>query len=260
MSITAPLLSIAAPPPKLLAHESYLFIGPHPDDIEVGCAPTVKRLTELNKDVHFLIVTDGRMGSVTGLLGDELVAVRQAECKKSAALIGVASENITFLPFHDGGLYSVEEAAKAIAREIVRVKADVVFAPDPDVRSECHLDHIKVGRAAKYAMNMAPYAPIMRGFGEGNAHSPNALALYFTDKPNAFIRVGKRAGLRREALLCHQSQFTEAQLSAILSYFTLRSIKMGLHCFSSRADGYRALAPVHWHCFPEAGEIYGRAE
>ncbi len=260
MSITAPLLSLIVPLPKLLGGESYLFIGPHPDDIEVGCAPTVKRLVELGKEVHFLIVTDGRMGSVIGLCGDELVPVRQAEAKESAALLGVAEENITFLPFCDGGMYQMEEVAKAIAREIVKVQADVVFAPDPDVRSECHLDHIKVGQAAKYAMNMAPYAPIMCGLGVRDAYASSALALYFTDKPNAFIRVSKYASFRKDALLCHKSQFTVVDMAAMLNYFSLRSMKMGLHCFASKADGYRSLAPVHWHCFPEAGELYGRSE
>lgn len=260
MSLTAPFLSLAAPLPKLLAHERYLFIGPHPDDIEVGCAPTVRRLTELNKEVRFLIVTDGRMGSVTGLSGGELVSVRQAEAKRSAALLGVPEENVRFLPFHDGGMYPMQDAAKAIALEIAAFRADVIFAPDADVKSECHLDHIKVGQAAKFAVNMAPYAPIMRGFGTEAVYAPKALALYFTDKPNAFIRTGKRAKLRREALSCHESQFSGCELNKICSYFTLRSIKMGLHCFALKADGYRALSPVHWHCFPEAGEIYGRCE
>lgn len=256
MSVTAPFLSAAAPLPKLVDFDSFLFIGPHPDDIEVACAPTVKRLTELNKKVSFLVVTDGRMGSVTGLSGDALVPVRQAEARKSAALLGV--DSITFLPFHDGGLYSVEDAAAAIAREIVRIAPDAVLAPDPDVKSECHLDHIKVGQAAKYAMNMAPFAPIMRGFGVDGAHAAKALALYYTDKPNSFIRVSKQYKAREQALRCHESQFKPEELSAILSYCALRSAKLGLHALALKADGYRALAPVHMHCFPEAYELYPR--
>lgn len=39
------ILKRVLPLPKLEQLESYLFIGPHPDDIEVACAPTVKKLT-----------------------------------------------------------------------------------------------------------------------------------------------------------------------------------------------------------------------
>lgn len=244
-----PLLKLAVPPPKLMAFERYLFIGPHPDDIEVACAPTVKRLTEAGKQVSFLIVTDGRMGSIDpALSGDTLVARRQAEARESAALLGV--NELCFLPFHDGGLYPVEQAAIALAKEIARLRPDVIFAPDPDVRSECHPDHIKTGQAAKSAICMCPFMSIMESVGGDACHAISALALYYTDRPNVRLRVARQFPSRLKALACHKSQFTEKDLKTLKLYFTLRSLRIGT--LRGKCDGYRAYSPVHTHCFPEA--------
>lgn len=244
-----PLLKRAVPLPKLESYERYLFIGPHPDDIEVACAPTVKKLAEAGKHVAFVILTDGRMGSIDPALSGEALALRrQAEARASAKLLGVA--DICFLPFQDGGLYPVEDAAVALTREILRVRPDAVFAPDPHVRSECHADHIKAGLAAKQAMTMAPFAALTESIGLSGSHTPAALALYYTDAPNALVRVARQLSARAEALRLHESQFTEVDIQNIARYFTLRSLRLG--GLRGRCDGYRVYAPVHMHCFPEA--------
>ena len=60
MSLTRLALGLAAPVPQVEAFDSYLFMGPHPDDIEVGAGATVAKLTAAGKRVTFLILTDGR--------------------------------------------------------------------------------------------------------------------------------------------------------------------------------------------------------
>lgn len=245
------ILKHYAPIPKPERFSSYLFIGPHPDDIELGCAPTVKKLTDAGKRVSFLIVTDGRMGaSDPAQCGEKLVETRRREARASAALLGVT--DVTFLPFADGGLYRAEDAAIAISEQIVRLRPDVVFAPDPDVRSECHADHCKVGLAAKMSMVMSPFASVMESVGGAGSHAVQALALYYTDRPNTFVGVRKTFSMRMQAIAAHESQFDEATRQQLKLYFTLRSIRFGLRRFSSLCDGYRVLAPVHMHCFPEA--------
>lgn len=247
------ILKSVAPIPRLDSFERYLFVGPHPDDIEIGCAPTIRALTQAGKRVSFLILTDGRMGATDPKLsGDALVDIRKAEALASARLLGV--DDVTFLPFHDGAMYSVEEAACALAKEIVRLKPDAVFAPDPDVISECHLDHIKTGMAAKAAMNMAPFESVMQSIGAGGSHSIKALAFYYTDKPNAYVPVRRTFSARAEAIDCHKTQFGEKAAGDICMYFKLRSIRFGLRRLKGMCDGYRALAAVHMHCFPEASE------
>ena len=247
------ILKRVAPLPKLASFERCLFLGPHPDDIEVACAPSVRALTNAGKHVSFVILTDGRMGTTDlSIAGDPLVEIRRQESLASAKLLGVT--DVTFLPFHDGAMYSVEEAACAVAKEIVRLKPDVVFAPDPNVISECHLDHLKAGLAAKAAMNMAPFESVMQSIGGSGCHSVKALAFYYTDKPNAYLPIRKFFSARAEALACHKSQFEEKMIQDVCMYFKLRSIRFGLRNLQGMCDGYRALSATHMHCFPEASE------
>ena len=247
------ILKRVAPLPKLTAYERYLFVGPHPDDIEVACAPTVLALTQAGKHVSFVVLTDGCMGTADpALAGAALVEIRQKESLASAKLLGVT--DVTFLPFHDGAMYPVEEAAAAIAKEIVRLKPDIVFAPDPNVRSECHLDHIKTGIAVKTSVIMSPFESVMQSVGGTGCHSVSGLAFYYTDRPNAYVPVKKTFAARKAALLEHKSQFDEKTIDDIGMYFKLRSVRFGLRTLKGLSDGYRALSPMHMHCFPEASE------
>ena len=106
------LLKKAVPIPRIEDYASYLFIGPHPDDIEVAAAPTVAKLTAAGKRVDFLIATDGCMGSLDGRLsGRRLAEIRKEEALASSKQLGAAS--VTFLDFEDGGKYSVEALSEA---------------------------------------------------------------------------------------------------------------------------------------------------
>ena len=44
------------PLPDLLSLKRVLFVGPHPDDIEISSGGLVKKLINLGKEVYFLIV------------------------------------------------------------------------------------------------------------------------------------------------------------------------------------------------------------
>ena len=60
MSITKAVLRFAAPLPKIEQFDRFLFLGPHPDDIEIGAGATAAKLAAMGKQVTFLICTDGR--------------------------------------------------------------------------------------------------------------------------------------------------------------------------------------------------------
>lgn len=246
-----PILRRVVPLPKPTAFSTYLFIGPHPDDIETACAPTVKRLTGENKRVTFLILTDGGAGTIDpALSGAALIRRRQEEARASAALLGVT--DVVFLPFSDGGTYTVDEAMAALAKEIVRIKPEAVFAPDPDVRSECHGDHVKAGLAVKRVLMQTGFPAILERYGVRDTHEASALFLYYTDRPNVFVPISRTYKMREAALALHESQFTEQQRSQIALYYRLRSMRLGWPRLLGKCDAYRAMAPVHMHCFPEA--------
>ncbi len=256
MSLINFVLKKIVPLPKIGAYDKYLFIGPHPDDIEVGAGATVSRLVKDGKNVSFLICTDGRYGTEEAVFDkDELVRVRQKESLDSAHGLGV--NDVTFLPFGDGWGYDQKELTIAIAKEIIRIKPDVVFCPDPNLATECHPDHLNVGKAASNAFMMCANAGMAMDFAGDSPANPKAIAYYYTDRPNVYFGTKKSdVEAQLDALKKFPSQFTFTDNNSgsgdgIALYIRFRSIRFGLKSFKGHADGFRAYTPTHTHCCAE---------
>ena len=257
MSFTKLVLRFAAPVPRVEDFERFLFLGPHPDDIEIGAGATAAKLAAAGKRVTFLICMDGRYGlehAPKGTTAERLAGIRKAEALASARKLGV--EDVRFLGLCDGGFYEPEELLSGAAHVIGETGAQVIFAPDPDVSSECHVDHRRVGEAARRLAFFAPYEPIMSRYGAEGA-PVEAVAFYMTARPNRFV--GTRGLLPRqlEAIFrCHRSQFPEgcADARSIALYLRLRSADFGLRSLRGAAEGFRVLGRTQMHCLPEAGE------
>jgi LmbE family N-acetylglucosaminyl deacetylase len=254
MGFTEAVLKIAAPPPRIESFSRYLFIGPHPDDIEIGCGATAAKLSAEGKQVTFLILTDGRYGDgfSNGVKGDALVSLRKEESAASAAKLGV--KDVRFLDLCDGGFYEYEDMIKGIAKIIGECRPDLVFAPDPYTGRECHIDHLNTGRAAAHAAYMGPYPGIMERYGS-SAADVKGIAFYMTARPNRYVKVTKDMFVQQnEAVFgCHTSQFPEGSSEAkqLQMYLKLRSADFGLRNMCRHAEGFRVLGPVHMHCTPE---------
>lgn len=258
MSLTRLIVKYAAPLPDIENYQRFLFIGPHPDDIEIGAGATVAKLAERGKDVCFLICADGRFGDEfvdKGLSSDELVKTRQREAIASAAVLGV--DNVRFLGFSDGGLYDEKELYRAILKEIADFQPDIVFAPDPCVTSECHADHLNVGECTRRAAYFAPYEGIMSAYGAEKANV-KAIAYYMTAKANKFVKISSSQFEKQlqSVFDCHLSQFPKNNdnANAIKLYLKVRSLDHGLRCLSKHGEGFRVLGTTHMHCLPEAGD------
>lgn len=252
MSLTSVAIKFASPMPKLESFERYLFVGPHPDDIEIGAGATAAKLVQSGKQVAFLCCIDGRFGSES-IAPEELIGIRQKEARASAAVLGVS--DVRFLPFCDGGFYDVRELTDAIAKVVGDFKPDVILCPDPMVKSECHVDHLNVGRAASEIAYFAPYAGIMQRHGASPA-PVKAIAYFMTASPNRYVKTSKELLKRQlDAIFsCHESQFPGSSGDAIKMYLKLRSVSFGIRCLRTHAEGFRMLDTVRMHCLPEAGK------
>ena len=253
MSLTKLVLRFAAPLPKLESFQRYLFLGPHPDDIEIGAGATAAKLADKGKDVCFLVCTDGRFGTdraPAGLTGDTLAALRREEAGASASLLGV--HDLRFLSFRDGGFYDARELQRAIAEAVSSFRPDVVLAPDPCVTSECHTDHLNVGEAARRVACFASNPGIMEGLGLSPA-PVQALAFYMTAKPNCFVKTsGYLERQLRSIYDCHKSQVPARD--SVEVYLKLRAADFGIRSFRGCAEGFRVLGRTQMHCLPEAGD------
>lgn len=249
-----PILKKAAPLPKLTKYDRYLFVGSHPDDIEVACGGTVAVLTRLGKQVTFLIATNGCVGSVDGSLSSsEIVKLRQQEALQSAKLLGVT--DVRFLSYDDGGDYDHKAMKRDIVEVILQTEPQVVFCPDHNCPSECHPDHLNVGRIVTEAVFVSGWDKLTSRMGLSGSVGGINLAYYFTHAPNSYVSVGKTYKLRRKAVACHTSQFTQSDLANLNRYFGMREIRLGAKICRRRAEGYRALSPTHQHCFPEVNRF-----
>ena len=247
------ILLKAVPVPKIDQFERYLFVGPHPDDIEVACGATVAKLVSLGKKVTFIVCTDGRIGALDeSLTSEQIVEIRRQEALASAKLLGV--DDVVFLPFHDGGNYTADELANALVPHVLQTQPQMVFCPDHTVPSECHPDHLKTGQAVTKAVFLASWPKLTAQLGlEGSAPNIN-LAYYYTHKPNRYFGIKKLRKVHLDAIACHKSQFDENNLNVFKTYFGVRQLRFGLRSGKGRADGYRVLSPTHQHCFPEIAE------
>lgn len=265
MSILSRIIRTAVPIPKVESFDKYLFIGPHPDDIEIGAGATAAKLAALGKKVTFLVCLDGRYGlenAPEGTTSEELIEIRKKEAVASAKILGVS--DVRFLGLSDGGFYRTgleggeipDEGSllAKMAKVIGEVQPDIIFATDPDVKSECHTDHINVGECAKRLAFFAPFEDIMAKFGAGNAQV-KAIAFYMTGSPNCFVKTKGLLKKQFDAIFeCHKSQYPEGcpDIDSLKLYIKLRAFFFGLRSFKGQAEGFRVLGRTHMHCLPEA--------
>ncbi|MBR3357316.1 MAG: PIG-L family deacetylase [Solobacterium sp.] len=256
MSLTRMILKFAAPIPKIESFDRYLFVGPHPDDIEIGAGGTIAALRKMGKQVSFVICTDGRYGmehAPAGTTPEELIAVRRQESIASAKILGVS--DVVFLDYSDGGFYDRNDLLASLAKVIGERKPDIIFAPDPSVTSECHIDHLNAGTAARQLAFFAPFADIMKQYGAESA-PVQAIAFYMTAKPNRFVSTAPYLSQQIYSIFeCHKSQFPEGcpDISSISLYLKLRAYDFGIRSLKGKAEGFRVLGRTHMHCLPEAG-------
>ena len=253
MSLTHLALRVAAPVPQVESFDRFLFVGPHPDDIEIGAGATAAKLAANGKQVCFLICTDGRYGDGhTDQKGDALVQLRQEESRKSASVRGV--QDVRFLGLSDGGFYDSSDLVRGIAQTIADFQPDIIFAPDPCVKSEGHPDHLNVGEAVRRLACFAPYDGIMLEHGAKGA-PVKAIAFYMTARPNRYVKTVGFIQKQLDAVFgCHLSQFPKGGSDAKLVslYLKLRSFDFGLRSFKGQAEGFRVLGALHMHCMPES--------
>ena len=258
MKLLSQIIRAAAPLPVLETYQRFLFVGPHPDDIEIGAGATAAKLADAGKEICFLICTDGRFGfdhiPADQITPEELARIRKEEALHSAQMLGVT--DVRFGNLSDGAFYTREELSSVILRTISEFQPEVIFCPDPSVTSECHSDHLNVGEASKRAACFAPNIKIMERHGLQSA-PVQAVAFYMTAKPNRYVGTNGYLQQQLDAIfLCHQTQFPKGSSAekSIRLYLKIRAYDFVLKSLHKTAEGFRVLGQTHMHCLPEAGD------
>jgi bacillithiol biosynthesis deacetylase BshB1 len=195
-----------------------LAVGPHPDDIEFGCAPILIQEVRNGNQVKIAVLSKGEAGSHG--TPEERVEEATAAARVMGAEIGFLDQYLDH-PLERGGdchLSHSPENAFAIAAEIRRFQPRIVLAPHPDENQ--HPDHSAAARLVRDAARLARY----RGLKDLQDLPPHAIGnLYFysitqtsLSNPDIVIDVSSIESLWEAAIACHASQMkTKAYLNLV---------------------------------------------
>jgi LmbE family N-acetylglucosaminyl deacetylase len=258
------ILRHLVPIPKIKEMKSAIFVGPHPDDIEIGAGGTVHSLIAQGASVTYIIVTDGGCGSIDPNASvDELIKTRYQESENAAKIMGVNA--VHHLDFPDCAKYAPWDVALKIAEIIAQIRPDIVFCPDPDLPSETHPDHIRTAKATRTAVMMAGIQTVLKRNGIPfdatlqKEIGPSALAYYYTHRANQFVGLNKANLKAKElAIMAHESQVSCAepgQWKQMFQYMRLQQAGYGFRIFRKQAEGFFVMGPLHQHCFPEVNNF-----
>jgi LmbE family N-acetylglucosaminyl deacetylase len=210
-------MSSHPPLPLPASYRRVVVVAAHPDDAEFSFGGTIARLTDEGAHVSYVVVTDGSQGGeVAGQPAEELVAVRCREQRDAAQILGVT--DVTFLGFADGSLVASTGLRRALARQIRRLRPDLLLTHQP-LRSlefpigASHPDHLAVGEAALSAVY--PDARNPRAFPEllEEGLAPHTVAEVWVpghEHADLLVDVGTTADRKLAAILAHRSQFASA--------------------------------------------------
>jgi LmbE family N-acetylglucosaminyl deacetylase/CheY-like chemotaxis protein len=178
-----------------------LFIGAHPDDIELGCGGTLVKHIQNGDNVYAMIFTNGEKG----MRDTEPEIDRQNETLQALTIAGLSPQNIFFLQYPDTELWQIrQEVMNTIAKFCEAFQIQLIYTHSNKAQ---HQDHVTI------------YEETMRGarkvFGIMAYESHGATNPSFS--PNLFVDITDVIDKKIAMLNCHQSQISK-------SYFKVESV------------------------------------
>jgi LmbE family N-acetylglucosaminyl deacetylase len=140
--------------PQLTVPERVLIVVAHPDDVDFASSGTIARWTAAGVQVAYCIATYGDAGGFDATPRAQMPILRETEQRAAAAEIGVS--DVTFLGYPDGQLYVTHALRRDIARQIRRVRPQLVLTSTPQRNFQriapSHPDHLAIGEATLCAV------------------------------------------------------------------------------------------------------------
>lgn len=210
-----------------------LFVTAHPDDVDFYFAGTICRLAQDNKEVLVLLTTNGGRGSGGRLVEEiELGNQRIEEEKNALKVLGLPEDSLLSLNYLDGEVENNLEVVGKIARILRQFTPDIVCTHEPKSYYHSsnrkgffyvnHRDHRHTGLSVLDAVY--PFARDKSFFKEHmeegiNPHTLQEVLFTGDEMVNTKIDISKVLEQKKNALLCHQSQFDKESVEEIMEMF-----------------------------------------
>lgn len=181
-----------------------LFIGCHPDDLEISCGGTMARYTNLGDSVYICIVANGNLGH-TDILPDELRSIRLGEAKEAGKLLGaveVITLDIPDLEVHANN----HELIRKMVDVIRRIQPDLIITHAPDDYMTDHIEVSKLVFNASFSASVPHFTSQITGIAK-------ITPLFYMDtlaginfQPAEYVDISDTIEIKLAALASHESQ------------------------------------------------------
>jgi LmbE family N-acetylglucosaminyl deacetylase len=187
-----------------------LFVGAHPDDIELGCLGTIMNYAEKGKNITCLIASDGERG-----ISRDSEQIRREESMLALMGAGVKKENIIFLNMPDTKL---NDHYNAILEQVESTCKDrnigrVFFHTMKDRHQDHRAIHDITLGAARFVSDVLTF--------ESNSSTLPAFC------PNYYVDIGEYIKKKVDLLAHHQSQMDKQYME--VSSVTAQARNRGEH-------------------------------
>ncbi|MDF2608469.1 MAG: ypjG [Bacillales bacterium] len=182
----------------MLEELDVLCFGAHPDDVEIGMAGTISKMTENSLKVGIIDLTQAEMSSN----GD--VALRQTEASNAADILRISLRKNLFLK--DRSLFVTEETVNLVVDVIRRYKPRVVFSPYFEDRHPDHGNCSKIIKEAVFSAGIKKW----KANENRDAFRPSNHFYYIINgyqKPTFAVDISEHLDNKIKALEAYESQF-----------------------------------------------------
>jgi bacillithiol biosynthesis deacetylase BshB1 len=173
-----------------------LFLGAHPDDVEIAASGAILRLGAAGCRVALLDATAGEKGS-RGTPAD-----RAAEAQAAAAALGAAWRQCLGLP--DTAVVADDRSTRALVAALRSARPRLFWAPSP---RDVHPDHLAVAALAERAFFLAGLLNFATELGP--PHRPRLLIRYpgnVPQEPAFVVPIDDLVDRKAAVLRCYRSQ------------------------------------------------------
>ena len=200
-----------------LSGKTILLFTPHPDDDTFCCAGTLAMLSKLNNNIHIFIYTNDDKGSYDpDMSSQRLAQIRNTEEENACKVLGIPSDHIHWLQFHDGMLEYANtfDLVEEVTKIIRTYRPHVVMSIDPgseyvrwhktDHRMAANntIDALRTAEWHLYFPNQLLHDHLQPW------HVPVEAYYYVTPRDaNYWVDITSLVDLKSQAAMAHVSQF-----------------------------------------------------